>query len=97
MENTSRLREKKICGIVGSPKEKGNVDILVSKVLEGARIYGAETAKLMLNDLEIKPCQSCGFDPFPSYCNYDDDMKIVYEALESSDAIFLGSPVYSIQ
>ncbi|MBD3207302.1 hypothetical protein GF319_13305 [Candidatus Bathyarchaeota archaeon] len=47
MEDTSRLREKKVCGIVVRTKEKGNVDILDSKVLEGAGLYGAETMKII--------------------------------------------------
>ena len=84
----------KICGIVGSPNKNGNVDLLVSQVLKGASSQGAETHKIYLNDLNIKPCQSCEVDPYPRYCLFDDDMKVVYDALESCDAIVLGSPIY---
>lgn len=28
------------------------------------------------------------------YCRYEDDMRIVYEALEESDIVVLGFPVY---
>jgi multimeric flavodoxin WrbA len=84
----------KACGIVGSPRKNGNVDLLVSNVLKGASSQGAETDKIYLNDLNIKPCQSCGLDPYPKYCLYDDDMRLVYELLESCDLIVLGSPVY---
>jgi len=84
----------KVCGIVGSPVKDGNVDLLVSQVLKGATSQGAETSKIYLNDLNIKPCQSCGVDPYPKHCLYDDDMKLVYELLESCGAIVLGSPVY---
>ena len=84
----------KFCGIVGSPRKHGNVDSLVSQVLKGASSKGATTDKIYLNDLNIKPCQSCGVDPNPKYCLLDDDMKIIYNALQSCDAIVLGSPVY---
>jgi len=84
----------KVCGIVGSPKKNGNVDLLVSQVLKGATSQGAKTQKIYLNDLNIRPCQSCGVDPHPKYCLFDDDMKLIYDALESCDAIVLGSPVY---
>ncbi len=84
----------KVCGIVGSPKKNGNVDLLVSQVLKGASSQGAKTEKLYLNDLDIRPCQSCGVDPYPQHCLFDDDMKLVYAALESCDIIVLGSPVY---
>jgi len=84
----------KICGIVGSPKKKGNVDLLVSQVLKGASCLGFETKKIYLNDLQIKPCQSCGVDPYPRYCLFDDGMKEIYAVLQDFDAVVLGSPVY---
>ncbi|MBN1536630.1 MAG: flavodoxin family protein [Anaerolineales bacterium] len=84
----------KICGIVGSPNKSGNVDLLVSQVLKGASSKGAKVYTLYLNDMHIQPCQSCGVDPYPNYCIYDDDMNVVYTVLESSDGIVLGSPVY---
>jgi multimeric flavodoxin WrbA len=83
-----------VYGIIGSPKKNGNVDLLVSEVLRGASSQGAQTHRIYLNDLQIKPCQSCGVDPDPKYCLFDDDMKVIFDALESSDAVVLGSPVY---
>lgn len=84
----------KVCGIVGSPRKNGNVDLLVSRVLEGAKSQKAAICKILLNDLQIKPCQSCGVDPYPKHCLFDDDMRKVYAALDSCDAVVLGSPVY---
>ena len=84
----------KVCGFVGSPRRNGNVDLLVSQVLKGASSRGAETRKIYLNDLHIKPCQSCGVDPAPRYCLFNDDMEEVYAMLGSCDGIVLGSPVY---
>jgi multimeric flavodoxin WrbA len=83
-----------VCGIIGSPKKNGNVDLLVSQVLRGASSQGVETHKIYLNDMHIRPCQSCGIDPYPKYCLFDDDMKEIYILLESCDAVVLGSPVY---
>jgi multimeric flavodoxin WrbA len=84
----------KVCGIVGSPRKNGNVDLLVSEVLKGAASKGAKTCKLYLNDMNIKPCQSCGIDPDPKHCLFDDDMGRVYDVLENCDVVVLGSPVY---
>jgi multimeric flavodoxin WrbA len=84
----------KVYGIVGSPCKNGNVDLLVSEILKGAASKGAETHKFYLNDMNIKPCQSCGVDPDPKHCLFKDDMEQIYDALENSDAIVLGSPVY---
>lgn len=84
----------KVCGIIGSPKKNGNVDLLVSQVLKGAASQGAQTSKIYLNDLNIKPCQSCGKDPKPKHCLINDDMNQIYDILETCDAIVFGSPVY---
>ena len=84
----------KVCGIIGSPRKNGNVDLLVSEILKGAASGGAETCKLYLSDMNIKPCQSCGIDPNPKHCLFEDDMEQIYDALENSDSIVLGSPVY---
>jgi len=84
----------RVCGITGSPIKNGNVDLLVSEVLRGASSQRAETEKFYLNDMDIRPCQSCGVDPYPKYCVFDDHMKLIYAALESSDVIVLGSPIY---
>ena len=83
-----------VCAFVGSPKKNGSVDLLVSEVLSGARSRGAETRKIYLNGLHIKPCQSCGVDPAPKHCLFNDDMKEIYAALKCCDGIVLGSPVY---
>lgn len=83
-----------VCAFVGSPKKNGSVDLLVSEVLSGARSRGAETRKIYLNGLHIKSCQSCGVDPAPKHCLFNDDMEEIYAMLESCDGIVLGSPVY---
>jgi multimeric flavodoxin WrbA len=47
-------------GLVGSPIRGGNVDLLVDRVLAGAASQGVHIEKIFLNDLTIRPCQSCG-------------------------------------
>jgi multimeric flavodoxin WrbA len=44
--------------------------------------------------MHIRPCRDCGVDPYPKYYLFDDDMQLIYVALESWDVIVLGSPVY---
>jgi multimeric flavodoxin WrbA len=79
----------KVFGIVGSPDKNGNVDLLVSQVLKGASSQQAKTLKIYLNNLHVKPCQSCGVNPYPQYCLFDDDMKLIYDAPESSGVTVL--------
>lgn len=84
----------RVTGIVGSPRIGGNTSRLVEKVLQGAAGNGAETELLILNSMQISPCQACNFCRPSGQCFLSDDMQIVYSAMESSDAIVVGSPIY---
>jgi multimeric flavodoxin WrbA len=84
----------KVVGIIGSPRKGMNTDTLVMQVLEGALSRGAETDKIYLNDLEIKPCQACNRSPAPDFCLFKDGMETIYSCLETVDAIVIGTPAY---
>ncbi|GAJ23063.1 unnamed protein product, partial [marine sediment metagenome] len=49
----------KVLGIAGSPRRGGNTDLLLAEVMRGAASRGAEVKTIILNDLEISPCQHC--------------------------------------
>jgi len=83
-----------VVGLVGSPRKGRNTDTLVSEALQGAESAGAATAKIYLNDLDIRPCQACEASPAPDYCFYHDGMDAVYRALETADALVIGTPAY---
>lgn len=84
----------KVLGIVGSPRKGGNTDILVEKVLSGAKEKGNTTNKIFLNDLNIKPCQACMSCKKTGKCAIDDDMQKVYAQILKSDCLVLGTPIY---
>jgi multimeric flavodoxin WrbA len=84
---------------VGSPIRGGNVDLLVDQVLAGAASQGARVEKVFLNDLTIRPCQSCGpgshgGGSHTGHCRLDDDMRHVHALLDAADILILGTPVY---
>jgi multimeric flavodoxin WrbA len=83
-----------VVGVVASPRKGMNTDTLVEKVLEGAKSVGADTEKIYLNDLEIKPCQACAEYPAPRFCWYEDDMAKIYKAIEDADVLVIGTPAY---
>ena len=87
----------KVLGIVGSPRKKGNTDILVQQVLDGAAEAGAETEKIYINDMEFKGCQGCGFCKIQDYCKLEDDMTPVYDKIKETDGLVFGSPIYFAQ
>lgn len=88
----------KVLGLVGSPREGGNTEIMVKEILEGASENGAETKIYNLNELDIKPCQACMHcKTNDGECKTNDDMQILYKELAESDAFVLGSPIYMWQ
>lgn len=51
----------KVIGIIGSPRKGGNTEILVEKILSGAKEAGLDVEIFKLNELNIHPCQGCNF------------------------------------
>lgn len=85
---------KRILGIVGSPRRGGNTEILVDEVLAGAEEAGALTEKVILNELEIVPCQACDACGKTGKCVQQDDMPALLEQMQRSQVWVLGTPVY---
>lgn len=83
-----------ILGINGSPRFGGNTDILLDKVLDGARSKGAKTEKVMLSTLKFSPCQECENMRDDGTCIIEDEMQPLYEKVKEADAIILGSPIF---
>lgn len=84
----------KVLGIVGSPRRKGNTDILVSRVLAGAESQSAEVETLYLSKLNIRECNGCHLCWEGRDCGKNDDMVNIYPKIITSDVIVLGTPVY---
>ncbi len=88
----------KILGIVGSPRESSNVEILVEEALKGAADAGADAKTFKLNNMNIAPCKACMYcKNNEGLCATDDDMQDIYRELKEADAFILGSPVYMWQ
>ena len=84
----------KVLAISGSPRIGGNTDILLDKILEGARSKGAKTEKIILNKLEFCPCQECESMKDDGTCIIEDDMQPLYRKVEEADALILASPIF---
>ncbi|MBN1976179.1 MAG: NAD(P)H-dependent oxidoreductase [Anaerolineae bacterium] len=88
------LHRKRALGVVGSPRYAGNTEILVDEVLRGAQDAGAQTEKVILNQLNIAPCQACGRCMGTGECAQRDDMPALLEQMKQSQIWVLGTPVY---
>ena len=62
-----------ILGIIGSPRRGGNTELLVDEVLAGAKETGALSEKIILNEMNINPCQACNDCYKTGHCKQEDD------------------------
>ena len=84
----------KILGIVGSPRQDGNTQIMVEEVLAAANEEGAETDIFLVYNKKIEGCDACGSCFKTGGCKIKDDMQGLYKKMEWADGIIFGSPVY---
>jgi multimeric flavodoxin WrbA len=86
--------QPRVLGVVGSPRREGNTDFLVEAVLTGAEKAGAQTEKIILNELTIKPCQACNACREAGSCVHQDDLPELLEKMQRSQVWVLGTPIY---
>lgn len=84
----------RVLGIVGSPRRKGNTEILVDEVLRGAEEGGALVEKVILSELAIAPCEGCDACVDSGECIIVDSMEDLFAEMLQSQVWVLGTPVY---
>lgn len=86
----------KLIAFVGSPRKEANIYTLVNRMVEGAKDSGLETKIYYLNELNIRPCQSCMYcrKPESKCCTINDDLKDFYSEIKDAEYLILASPVY---
>ena len=96
MKTFAKIEKNTILGISGSPRIGGNTDILIEKALEGARAAGGKTKKMILNDLDLSPCQEIEYEKVNSngYSVIHDDIHLIYQAIQECHALILASPIF---
>ena len=83
----------KLMAIVGSPRKGGNTDILVDKVIEGAKSKKeVDATKIYIVDKKINYCTGCGGHLGGKKCTQKDDMDEILSEMEKCDALVFGTP-----
>lgn len=80
--------------LLGSPRRRGNSELVAEAVARGARSCGAVVETVRLNDLRMRPCQGCGGCAQSGRCILNDEMKPLYEQCDRADRVVLVSPCY---
>jgi multimeric flavodoxin WrbA len=84
----------KVVAFNGSPRVKGNTELLLNEALKPLQESGHAIRLFHLNSLSIKPCQDCGGCAKTGVCIYNDDMREISLAIREADRIILASPIF---
>ncbi len=88
----------KVVAFNGSPRKKGNTEILISVVLEELQKEEIETEILQLGGKEIKGCLACRkcTETQNNECaiKKNDVLNHYYQTKKAADGIIIGSPTY---
>lgn len=83
-----------ILGVAGSPRRRGNTEILMETALSAAAEGGAQTEMLTLKGRTIQPCDGCYVCQRDGECHIDDDLQEIYVKCQQAAGIILGSPIF---
>jgi len=86
----------KAIAICGSPRKKGNTEILLRRCGQQLEAAGIETEFVALRDKTVAPCKACGTcgKLKNKTCVIEDDLNDILVKILAADIIILGSPVY---
>lgn len=85
---------KHVLLISGSPRKRGNSDLLCDEFMRGALEAGHTVEKVRLQELNIRSCLACYGCRNMGACVQKDDMEALLEQMVQADVIVLATPVY---
>ena len=91
MKKRNKIRTIAFCG---SPRKKGNTELLLNETIRGVEDAGAPVQVFNLNSMKIKPCQDCSGCNETGTCIFRDEMDLIYDAIRTADRIILASPIF---
>lgn len=82
-------------GLQGSPRKKGNSDLLLAAVMQALEFHGVRTRTIHVAKQHIEPCKELTVCEKKGICPIDDDMeREIYTLLRQADIIIAASPVF---
>ena len=82
-------------GLQGSPRKKGNSDILLTRFMGELERLGCQTQVLDITRRHIEPCREISVCETNGYCPIEDDMATeVYPLLREADIVVAASPIF---
>jgi multimeric flavodoxin WrbA len=84
-----------VLAFAASPRRHGNSETLLDWVLEAmAREEGVAVEKIVVPEVDIRPCRGCNVCETLNRCVQRDYMDYVHDRIVAADCIILASPIY---
>lgn len=80
--------------VLGSPRKKGNSEVLAQAIAKGLESAGGSVEYIRLNSLSLRPCQGCGGCDKTGACVIKDDMTDIYSLVDRADRLIVTTPIY---
>lgn len=87
----------KVVAFNGSPRKKGNTEILLRQVLKALESHNIETSLIQIGGKQVNSCVACMKcrDKKDGRCHKKNDLlNECLQAMVEADGILIGSPVY---
>lgn len=87
---------KKVLGVGGSPRQGGNSDILLKRLLKGAAGEGVATEEVQLREYQFQSCTGGERCRQEKQCvELQDGMQLIYPKIREADGLVLVSPIHN--
>ena len=80
--------------INGAARINGNTDLIIGRIIAGARYANVNPALITLRNKRISNCIGCYQCLKTSECSFDDDMTEIRALVEDAKFMVLASPLY---
>ncbi|GBE39183.1 iron-sulfur flavoprotein [bacterium BMS3Bbin08] len=80
--------------INGATRKNGNTDIIISRIIEGAKSNNFKPAIIELRNKNISNCIGCYTCLKDSKCFFEDDMTEIRNNINKTELIIFASPLY---
>lgn len=78
----------------GSPRAKGNSDLLCDEFARGAKEAGHTVEKISLREHTVNPCRACYACFRTGKCIQKDDMAAILNKVKQAEVLVIASPTY---
>jgi multimeric flavodoxin WrbA len=92
----SAKAEQRVLGVAGSPRAKGNSDLILETILKGVQSEGVASERVALRDYLFQPCIGCERCRKDKTCTgLNDGMQLLYPKILRSQGLVLISPTHN--